>query len=128
MAALTEIDVLFELMLPLFLEHREASMKHFRGTVFLSVRSDPPRTWTLTGGARPWLKRGHDGVPDLEIAVSERLVTWVLADAVPDPDGLIEAGDLGVRGDPRVLDRLGATWAEAQSLIATLAKGPKPRR
>lgn len=129
MAELTETDLLFELVLPLFLEQRAASMARFGGTVFLSVKSDPVRTWTLTGGEKPWLVRGHHGTADLEVVLSPRLVGWILAGRVPDTDALLREEDFGVRGDPAMLERLDATWTEARSLIATLAAGSrKPRR
>lgn len=122
MADLTEVDVLMELVLPLFLEQREQTMARFGHTVHLSVRLEGSvRSWTLTGGERPWLVRGHNGEPDLELVLSERLVTWVLSDSVPAFAKLIEEGDLGLRGDRRVLERLDATWADAQTLLGTLA-------
>lgn len=126
MAELSEVDILFELLLPLFLDQRADAMARFGATVHLAVRGDPPRTWTLTGGQKPWLKRGHDGEPDLELVFSPRLVTWVLKDEVPDGADLVAEGDLGVRGDRQVLDRLGATWTQARSLLATLAQRHKP--
>lgn len=122
MAELTETDILFELLLPLFLEQRALTMARFGGTVHLTVRQQPLRTWTLTGGKQPWLRRGHHGEPDLEIVLSARMVSMILRDEVPDPAALVDGGDLGVRGDPKVLDRLEATWSDARSVIATLAR------
>ncbi len=105
MAELHPTEILFELVLPGFLETRAAAMEGFRGTVRLSVRGTE-RTWTLRGGARPWLVRGADAAADLEITVEESLVLDVLAGRADDPDRWFEEDLLGLRGDRTVLDRL----------------------
>lgn len=123
---LTEADVLFELFLPLFCESKAEALAHFKGEVYFVMRSTPPRDWTMKGGAPPFVKRGKGTrEPDVEITLTEDLVSDIVLGRDVDPAQAIADGRLGLRGAVKALEALQLTFAEASSALSNMLKRGK---
>jgi hypothetical protein len=115
---LTEADVLFELFLPLVCESKAALLEQFEGTIELHLDGDPPRSWHVRGGPRPWLQRGAAPRPPvLKVTVAEGLVKQIVQGKDPDLSAARSAGALTVEGELSLLESLGLSRAEFDRVI-----------
>lgn len=118
---LTEADVLFELFLPLLCESRAEAMAHFKGCVHFFMRAEEPRSWTVTGGAKPWLRRGMgERRPDVIVSVSEELVRDLVRGNEASLATAFADGKLAVKGDLKVLEAFEMTLADVSTALTTM--------
>ncbi|MFO0722539.1 MAG: SCP2 sterol-binding domain-containing protein [Myxococcota bacterium] len=126
MPKLTEADILFELFVPMLCESRAAAMKHWKGLVQFYLRvpeGEEPRVWHLSGGEKPWLKRGPSAkTPDVKVTVTQDLVEQLIRGEEPDLVQAGREGRLGVQGSLKVLESLELTLDDAKGIVGTLMK------
>lgn len=115
---LTEADVLFELFLPMLCESKAEAMAHFKGEIYFFMRAEEPRSWTLKGGKKPWLKRGPgERLPDVVVTVTEDLVRDLVQGREPDLEEAVRDGRLGMKGNIEILQAFDMTLADVKRAL-----------
>ena len=126
MAALTEADVLFELLLPLLCDAHGEAMARFKGHIEFHMTSEPPRVWHVSASPKPWVKRGSAPRPaDVIVVMSQALVEGLAQGRDVDLERAVAQGSLVVHGDLKVLQAFELSLAEAESALATMVKQRK---
>jgi hypothetical protein len=116
---LSEVDVLFDLFLPMLCEARAEDLERFAGGIEFRLQEDPSRCWSLKGGGRPWVRRGPlgwDG-PTLKVSVATALVKALVLGQEPDLGQARGRGELTVEGNPEILAALGLDAAGFERLL-----------